>query len=65
MANPVGAILSSALMLEVLGHAGAAMSVEEAVKAVLRRGDTRTPDMGGRSTTSQMGDAVVSSLRGK
>lgn len=65
MANPVGAILSSALMLEVLGHAEAAMTVEEAVKAVLRRGDTRTPDMGGKSTTSQMGDAVVSSLRGK
>lgn len=65
MANPIGAILSSALMLETLGHAKAAADVEEAVKSVLRRGDTRTPDMGGKSTTSRMGEAVVSELRAK
>lgn len=65
MANPVGAILSSALMLEWLGHVRAATDIEEAVKEVLRRGDSRTPDMGGRTTTSKMGDAVVSALKAK
>jgi len=65
MANPIGAILSSALMLETLGHPTAADDVEEAVKSVLRRGDTRTPDMGGGSTTSQMSGAVISALKGK
>lgn len=65
MANPIGAILSSALMLEMLGHAKAATDIEDAVKTVLRRGDNRTPDMGGDSTTSRMGEAVVSELRMK
>jgi len=65
MANPIGAILSSSLMLDTIGHAKAAEDIEEAVKAVLRGRDTRTPDMGGKSTTSQMGEAVVSEVRGR
>ncbi|MBN1677782.1 MAG: isocitrate/isopropylmalate dehydrogenase family protein [Candidatus Thermoplasmatota archaeon] len=65
MANPIGAMLSVALMLETLGHEKAATDLEEAVKSVLRRGDTRTPDMGGKSTTAQMGEAVVSDLKRK
>jgi len=62
-ANPIGAILSSGLMLETLGHEKAAEEVEAAVKAVLATGKRRTPDMGGKSSTSDMGDAVVAALR--
>ncbi len=54
-ANPVGAILSAGLMLETLGHDEAARAVEEAVVASLREG-IRTPDIGGRATTSEVGD---------
>ncbi len=63
MANPVGAILSSALMLETLGHQAAASDIETAVADVLRSGRYRTPDIGGATSTSQMGDAVVARLK--
>lgn len=60
-ANPVGAILSAALMLDNLGHAAAASAVEAAAAATLRQGDT-TPDLGGTLTTSQVGDRVARAL---
>src|ERR1051326_7183028 len=48
-ANPVGAALSVALMLETLGHAEAAAAVEEAVAQSLRSGQS-THDVGGALT---------------
>jgi 3-isopropylmalate dehydrogenase len=57
-ANPVGAILSAALMLDFLGHAAASQAVEEAVARSLREGQT-TPDLGGSLTTSQLGDLLA------
>jgi isocitrate/isopropylmalate dehydrogenase len=62
LANPVGAILSSALMLDTLGHGDAAARIEEAVQDVLRGGEHVTPDIGGATSTSEMGDAVVERL---
>ena len=64
LANPVGAILSSALMLDTLGHSDAAARIEGAVQDVLRGGEHRTPDIGGTTSTSKMGDAVVERLTG-
>jgi tartrate dehydrogenase/decarboxylase/D-malate dehydrogenase len=40
----------------------AADLIEAAVAAVLRRGEVRTPDLGGRSSTVQVGDAVCAAL---
>ena len=57
-ANPVGAILSSTLMLDYLGHAEAARVIDEAVARTLREGQT-TPDLGGSLTTSQVGDVIA------
>lgn len=62
LANPIGAILSSALMLDSLGQRDAGKMIEEAVKEVLRDGKHRTPDIGGATSTTQMGDAVVETL---
>ncbi len=62
LANPVGAILSSALMLDTLGHSEAAARIERAVQDVLAGGEHRTPDIGGTTSTSKMGDAVVERL---
>jgi 3-isopropylmalate dehydrogenase len=59
LANPVGAILSSALMLENLGHEDASKDIEAAVQNVLRAGKHRTHDVGGKTSTSAMGKAVV------
>jgi 3-isopropylmalate dehydrogenase len=57
-ANPVGAILSLALMLDYLGHDEAAAEVERVVAQSLRDGQT-TPDLGGSLTTAQVGDLVA------
>jgi 3-isopropylmalate dehydrogenase len=57
-ANPVGAILSSSLMLDYLGHVEAAKAMEDAVARSFRDGQT-TPDLGGSLTTSQVGDLIA------
>jgi tartrate dehydrogenase/decarboxylase/D-malate dehydrogenase len=65
MANPVGAILSASLMMETLGHEEAAADIERAVKDTLRSGVFKTPDMGGRTSTHAMGDAIAEKLKRK
>jgi len=60
-ANPVGAILSAALMLEDLGHAEAAAEVEAAVAESLRQGQTSV-DLGGALKTHEVGDWIVRRL---
>ncbi len=57
-ANPIGAVLSVALMLDTLGHADAAKAVEEAAARSLRERQS-TPDVGGSLTTSQVGDLLA------
>lgn len=61
IANPVAAIQSAAMMLEWLGEGRAAAAIRRAVEAALA-GGARTPDLGGRLTTVQMGDAVLRQL---
>lgn len=60
-ANPMGAVLTAALLLEDLGHGEAARAVEEAVRDLIRARRT-TFDLGGDLTTSQVGDALVDTL---
>jgi 3-isopropylmalate dehydrogenase len=62
IANPVGAILSAALMLETLGLTGEARSVEDAVRGAVHAGEC-TPDAGGSLGTREAGEAVVRRLR--
>ena len=57
VANPVGAILTSAMMLEYLGHDGAARAVERAVTDAVRSGET-TRDLGGTLSTREAGEAI-------
>ncbi|MEO7795155.1 MAG: isocitrate/isopropylmalate dehydrogenase family protein [Thermoanaerobaculia bacterium] len=57
-ANPLGAILSTALMLETLGHRAAADEIESAVATSIRAGGT-THDLGGSLTTSEVGDLIA------
>ena len=64
IANPMAAILSGAMMLRHLGQQEAGATVENAVLGVLDEGETLTPDLGGTSTTSQVGDAAVNALVG-
>ncbi|HOE18799.1 MAG TPA: tartrate dehydrogenase [Syntrophorhabdaceae bacterium] len=59
IANPIGQIWSGAMMLEYLGYPAAAKIVEDAIEAVLEENVIRTPDLGGSSTTEEVGKAVT------
>ena len=62
IANPVGAILSAAMMLDHLGEDEAAKRLDDAVRRVAAAGDARTPDLGGAATTATITDAVRRTL---
>jgi 3-isopropylmalate dehydrogenase len=57
-ANPLGAVLSSALMLAELGHEEAAAEIERVAASAIRDGRV-TPDLGGTLKTSEVGDAIA------
>ena len=60
--NPLATILSAAMMLDHLEMAEAARAVESAVAAVLAEGQVRTPDLGGKSSTEEVANAVLEKL---
>jgi tartrate dehydrogenase/decarboxylase/D-malate dehydrogenase len=61
IANPLGAIWSAALMLEHLGEADASRRLMDALESAARDGIV-TRDVGGSSSTSEVGDAVAARL---
>ena len=63
LANPIAAILSAAMMVDWLGEEKVAQNIEAAVAAVIKEGKVRTPDMGGRDGTLQMGNAIAEKLK--
>lgn len=63
VANPLATILAGQMMLEHLGEEGVADKVERAVIDVLKEGKVRTYDLGGKSSTSEVGDAVVARVK--
>ena len=62
IANPVATILSAAMMLEWLSEKEAAAAIESAVARVLADPANRTPDMGGRLSTSDLTKRIVQEL---
>ena len=62
IANPIGAILSAAMMLDELGSATTAALVCDAV-AETCAGGICTPDVGGAATSAQVGDAVIAAIQ--
>jgi 3-isopropylmalate dehydrogenase len=61
VANPIGAILTSAMMLEYLGYQTESRMIEEAVCAAILAEET-TRDLGGKLSTEQAGAAIVNRL---
>lgn len=60
IANPIGQIWSAALMLEFLGHADAASAMVGAIeRALADPAAPRTPDLGGRARTEEVGRAIA------
>ncbi|KAH9938466.1 mitochondrial NAD-homo-isocitrate dehydrogenase LysB [Fomitopsis serialis] len=62
IANPLASIRSAALMLRHLGYAAPADRLDKAVDEVIREGQVLTPDLGGKSKTSEVLDAVLKRL---
>jgi 3-isopropylmalate dehydrogenase len=62
IANPMGAILSAALMLDTLGRTDEADRIESAVEAAVHAGAT-TVDLGGKLGTKEVGAEIVRLLR--
>jgi tartrate dehydrogenase/decarboxylase/D-malate dehydrogenase len=61
IANPIAAILSAAMMLDHLQLPAAAARIRRAVERTLADGH-KTPDLGGKLSTRQMGEAVAARL---
>jgi 3-isopropylmalate dehydrogenase len=61
VANPIGAILSTALMLETLGATAEARAIERAVEASVRERQG-TPDIDGTLGTRETGDWIVGKI---
>jgi 3-isopropylmalate dehydrogenase len=61
VANPIGAILSAALMLEILGRREDARRIERAVEGAVQAGEV-TQDIGGSLGTTQAAEAIIKRL---
>jgi tartrate dehydrogenase/decarboxylase/D-malate dehydrogenase len=64
IANPIGQIWSAALMLDFLGHREAHDAIVRAIEQVLGAGKDapRTPDLGGKAKTTDLGKAIAEAL---
>ncbi len=63
VANPIGAILSAAMMLEYLGFGEECAAIERAVVAAIEAGET-TKEIGGSLGTKAAGEAILRRLEG-
>jgi tartrate dehydrogenase/decarboxylase/D-malate dehydrogenase len=64
IANPIGQIWSGAMMLRHLGVSEAADGVENAISAILASARVRTPDIGGKASTRDLGEAIAKQVSG-
>ena len=63
IANPVGTFWAIAMMLEHLKLDKEAALLMQAMEKVLAEGIVRTPDIGGKSTTTEVTEAVIAAIR--
>lgn len=59
VANPIGQIWSGAMMLDHLGHPDAARAIVKAIETIVAEGKTLTPDLGGKSKTTEVANAIA------
>jgi len=64
VANPIAQIWSGAMMLDFLGHRDAHDAIVRAIEKVLEPGSgaPRTPDIGGKAKTADLGKAIAEAL---
>ncbi|OIK12263.1 tartrate dehydrogenase [Bacillus sp. MUM 13] len=62
IANPLASIWSASQILDFFGHEGWGREVLLAIEKVMTEGKVLTPDMGGQSSTQEVGTAVTETL---
>jgi isocitrate dehydrogenase (NAD+) len=62
LANPTALLMSGIMMLDHLGERPAARRIQTALERVYREGQHATRDLGGRATTQEFTEAVISAL---
>jgi tartrate dehydrogenase/decarboxylase/D-malate dehydrogenase len=63
ISNPIAMIWTVKLMLDFLGHREEGTAIMDAIEAALRHKEMLTPDLGGKGTTSGVGDMICSALK--
>jgi 3-isopropylmalate dehydrogenase len=63
IANPIATIWAGALMLEELGEMEASRRVLKSMEEIMKEGRVKTPDIGGTSTTQEVGDAITQRIK--
>ncbi len=64
IANPIATIWAGAMMLDEIGEEKSSDNIISAIQDVLKEGKIRTKDLGGSSSTSDMGNAIVKRIEG-
>ena len=62
-ANPLATVWSASQMLEFFGHTDWADKLIDCIELVLTEAKVLTPDLGGNSSTSEVGDEIVKKLK--
>ncbi|RAS72788.1 tartrate dehydrogenase [Priestia endophytica] len=62
VANPLAAIWSASQMMEFFGYKELAQNILKAIESLLIEGKVLTPDMGGKASTSEVGDQIIKML---
>jgi 3-isopropylmalate dehydrogenase len=57
VANPIGAILTAAMMLDYLGYNEAAVAIDDSIRGAINDGKT-THDLGGSLSTQQLSEVI-------
>jgi tartrate dehydrogenase/decarboxylase/D-malate dehydrogenase len=65
IANPIASIWAGAMMLDHLGERAAHDRILKSIEVVLAGGSVKTPDLGGRATTTDMAKAITAAMHAK
>ena len=63
IANPIGAIWAASMMLDFLGEKESASLIFDSIESVTEEGKFLTPDLGGTSTTQEVGEAIRNKMK--
>ena len=65
IANPIGQIWTAKMLLDHLGREELGSALLDSIEEVLARGESLTSDLGGRATTSELADAIITEFRSR